>query len=188
MSWNGLVLADYDVGCDTWLTLIWLVCLFTMHNEQRFDHSRVCNVQRLPVSSSARLVVNRIRFAERTPSLLSLFLALHAFSRLLISFDSQAFFLVRSSLRPFRTASSLLLLCSFSYILQLISGFPKTFILFWTDTLLLFLFLYTPTNSSPHACSPVCSLLAVIQKKICALCVFVTLVFWWFEVWLYSCG
>lgn len=107
MSWNDLVLAHYDVGCYTWLTVIWLVCRFTMHNEQRFDHSTVCNVHRLPVSSSARLVVNRIRFAERTPPLLSLFLALHALSRLLLSSDSQAFFLVRS----------LLLLCSsFSYI------------------------------------------------------------------------
>lgn len=189
MSRNGLVLAHYDVGCDTWLTLIGLVCRLTMHNEQRFDHSRICNVQRLPVSSSARLVVNRIRFAERTPPLLSLFLALHAFSRLLLSSDSQAFFLVRSSLLPFRTGPLLLFLCSsFSYILQLIGSFPITFILFLTDSLLLFLFLYTPTNSSPHACSPVCSLLAVIQKEICDLCVFATLVFWWFEVWLHSCG
>lgn len=78
ISWNGLFLAHYEVGCDTWLTLIWLICRFTLHNEQRFDHSRVRNVQRLPVSSSARLVLNRIRFAERTPPLLSLFLALHA--------------------------------------------------------------------------------------------------------------
>jgi len=132
MSWNGLVLAHYDVGCDTWLTLIGLACCFSMHNEQRFNHSRICNVQRLPVSSSARLVVNRIRFAETTPPLLSLFLALHAFSRLLLSSDSQAFFLVRSSLLPFRTGSLLLLLLcsSFSYILQLISSFPTTFILF----------------------------------------------------------
>jgi hypothetical protein len=93
----------------------------------------LCNVQRLPVSSSARLVVNRIRFAERTPPLLSLFLALHAFSRLLLSSDSQAFFLVQSSLLPFRTGSLLLLLLlcsSFSYILQLIGSFPVTFILF----------------------------------------------------------
>jgi hypothetical protein len=37
---------------------------------------------------------------------------------------------VRSSLLPFRTGSLLLLCSSFSYILQLITSFPTTFILF----------------------------------------------------------